>query len=437
MRWQRMRRTRCSSTCSSPTATALRSRRSSQPWAGPQSSSSRPGRQRTTGAGSRRAARVASSRSRSSRRRRSPRSWGDDHYSSQSIAEPEHEGRPGASPTGRRRCGPRRRSARPRRSRLRDASRRGPRSFVDPGRRCARGARTAALASSRMAAGYGELGGPGRGSRVGRLECLVDARLPPRGSVGGATRSPCPRLSGRASVVAPSPDRDLRSVRGDARRSARRRVRRSEHTQRPRFRAAGDRRARRRSNAGDHRDRRLPDRASPRGAAITRPGWAGTTRAGPPARRRGRHRVERGPLPWLGARDGLGRLSPRELRPSGRSLDAVGHRRRDRVVAHAQDRAVRTRRRAAGGSGRHARASRAGARRSDARGCLSTRRRPLRRRDRTTGLTARRNGPDRHRGDRRRQADRRAHPRSGAARRAGSWWSRSEPPPGSCSRTSG
>ena len=123
-------------------------------------------------------------------------------------------------------------------------------------------------------------------------------------------------------------------------------------------------------------------------------------------------------LGWVIATDSAS-SGPRDDRPSGRRLDAVGHRRGDRVVAPAEARAVRARRRTADGGGRHARASRAGARRSDARGCVPARRRPLRRRDRTTGLTARRNGPDGNRGDRRRRGDRRARSRSGLARRAG------------------
>ena len=245
-----------------------------------------------------------------------------------------------------------------------------------------------------MAARYGELRSPGRRSRSGRASnALVDARLPARGSVGGAARSascstfpdgrPWSRVAQIAIAGAYVATLGGQLV-GAFVRSDTRDVPRSRAATRP-------------SRTPSIERRRSPGSSSPWSCWSS---WCGDC-----ASCVGRHDARRD-------RCSSRRPSPRRapssalvgrLRPTQCSVDARDDRRAIAVSSPARassrgscgrglrrPEAVRARRRTADeGLAAHARAARAGARRPDARGCVPARRRPLRRRDRAAGRAAR------------------------------------------------
>ena len=116
----------------------------------------------------------------------------------------ERAARPGAARARGRGRGPRRRLARAR-ARARET-----RIAADLAlswalvRRPRRAARAAALASSESPARRSRIRSPGRGSRVGELARAVDARLPAGGAVGGASRPARADVPGRAPWSRPA-----------------------------------------------------------------------------------------------------------------------------------------------------------------------------------------------------------------------------------------
>ena len=224
-----------------------------------------------------------------------------------------------------------------------------------------------------------------------RSQRALDARVPAGGAVGRLSGSARAHLPGRAVLVAHGPVRDRLRLRSDARRAARRRVRRPGRT-RPAVRLDAGRASPTRSTEC----RRSPALPSLWSCSSSSCGGCGPLR--------GAARRSQGPLlaaaaatilvglVWLGwviatdAQHGEAR-DDRERRcrvAPGRGRGG------DPLVAPSSSGSVRARRRAANADGGDdARAARAGARRPHARGCLPARQRPLRRRGGPPGRACR------------------------------------------------
>ena len=178
---------------------------------------------------------------------------------------------------------------------------------------------------------------------------LVDARLPARGSVGGAPRPVRADVSRRAPVVARRPGRDRRRLRGGARRAARRRLRASRLARRALDRAA----ARpsptpstgRRGSSASPSPWRCSSCSCGACSSSRRPGAA---RAGAAARRRALSPSRRPCSGWCWvSATGERRCDARDDRSRRRAARSARGRRRDRLVAAASTGGVRPRRRAA------------------------------------------------------------------------------------------
>ena len=253
--------------------------------------------------------------------------------------------------------------------------------------------------------------------QLGELARPVDARLPARRAVGGAPRPGRADVSRGACLVACRPGRDRRRICGNVRRSARRRLRASRLAGRALHHVAADRGRRRRPSAGSPGHCRRSDSPLPARGPFARSARTRTARAGAAAGCRLPHRSRDSALAGLGERDRRRRPDAGDDRPGVSLLVPLG------VVAgivwsrlHRRG-GVRPRRRATNrGGDQPARASRSGARRPDARGCVPPRRRPLRRRRRPSRSSSRRAGSGGHAGDRPRRRSRGARSRSGIAR---------------------